>query len=302
MERVAKNYIKIAIAGAFWGTLGFFGTTLRKYELSSEMIAFSRLSAGIFILVAFFAFKNPAVLKIDAKGLRQCAVIGIISQGIFNLAYFTSMRIVGAFTSTVLLYASIVFLSIFGVVLYKEKPSTKKIVATMVCLVGCVLGATGGDLSTLNANLYGILMGLLAAFTYALMPVLNRRVTSSYNPFTIIIYSFLFAMLFLLPFAKPWIWIANNNNPMVYLWILIFGFVASVIPYGLYIPSLDGVQLSKVGVITSIELIVSILIAGFVLKENITAGHVIGGALILGAILIMNTSVGAMWKKRKSQF
>ena len=299
MDRTSKNYIKIALAGMFWGTLGFFGTTLRKYGLSSEVIAFFRLFAGMSILLIFFAIKDPAVLKINRKGLGQCALIGIISQGIFNLAYFTSMRIVGAFTSAVLLYASIIFLFIFGVAIYKEKPSRKKIIAVCVCMAGCVLGATGGDLSTLNTTFFGILMGLLAAFTYALMPVLNRRVTSTYNPFTIIIYSFFFAMLFLLPFAKPWIWMASNENPMAYLLILIFGFFASVIPYALYIPSLDGVQLSKVGVISSVELVVAILISGFVLKEDITIGHVIGGGLIFAAIFIMNTSIEIKSRKRK---
>lgn len=298
MDKATKNYIKIALAATLWGTLGFFGATLRKYGLSSEMIAFSRLTSGMLILIVYFGIKDPSILKIDKKGLLQCAMVGIISQGIFNLAYFTSMRIVGAFTAAVLLYSSIIFMFFFGTFLYKEKPTAKKIIAVLVCMAGCVLGATGGDFSSLNTTFFGVLMGLLAAFTYALMPVLNRKLTYDYNPFTIIIYSFLFGLLFLFPFAKPWIWIANNSTPAAYVWLLIFGFFASCIPYGLYIPSLDHVQISKVGVISSIELIVSIIIAGLVLKENIGPGHILGGALILSSILIMNTSSGIIIRKK----
>lgn len=288
MNRSTKNYLKIALASTLWGTLGFFGTTLRSLGLSAEMIAISRLASGLVILLTYFAIKNPSVLRIDAKGFFRCALSGIVSQGIFNLSYFTSMRIVGAFTSAVLLYASIVFMFILGTVLYKERPTFKKTAAATICLIGCVFGATGGDFSTLNATAFGVFMGLLAAFTYSLMPILNRRLSLNYNPFTIIIYSFLGAMIFLIPFAKPQIWLAQPHDWKIFAFILLFGFIVSVIPYGLYIPSLDGIQISRVGVISSVELIITIAISGWVLKERILFGHFLGMALIISSILVMN--------------
>lgn len=292
MSQSTKNYIKIAMAAMLWGTLGFFGTILKKYQLSPEMIAFSRLFSGVAILVIFFGIKNPSVLKIDSKGLLKCAVVGIISQGIFNLAFFTAMRTVGAFTTTVLLYTSIFFLFLMGTILYKEKPTAKKFISAFICLIGCVFGATGGDFSTLNANFFGVMMGVLAGFTYSLMPVLNKSLSFGYNPFTIIIYSFLSGLLFLTPFAKPWVWIASNQNHEVYGIMILFGIIASCLPYALYIPSLDHIQISKVGVITSVELIVSILISGYILKERIVLGHALGVVLIICSIILMNTS----WK------
>ena len=290
MDKTTKNYIKIALAACLWGTLGYFGTRLKEHGLSSEMIAFARLFSGLLILTVFFAIKNPQVLKIDKKGLISCAVLGITSQGIFNLAYFTSMRIIGAFTSAVLLYTSIIFMFFLGTFLYKEKPTRKKIIAVCICMAGCVLGATGGDFSTLDTTIFGVLAGLLAAFTYALMPVLSKSASRDYNPFTVIIYSFLFGMLFLMPFAKPWVWLQQGLKASSFGMIFLFGFFASCIPYGLYIPSLHNVQISKVGVISSVELIVSIIISGFVLKENVGLGHVAGAALIVSSIVYMNTN------------
>lgn len=291
MDQITKNYIKIGLAGVFWGTLGFFGKTLEAYGMSSEMIAFSRLFSGFLILFTIFAFKDPGVLRIDKKGLWSAMIIGIVSQGIFNLAYFGSIKLVGTFTAVVLLYVSPVIMFLLGTFMYKEKSSKKKVFSVTLCLVGCIYGVTGGDFSTLQSNISGILLGLLAALCYSLMPALSKKTTAKYNPFTIIIYSFMFGALMLIPFAKPLTWIMGVRDRSVFLTIGLFGLVASSIPYCLYIPSLYNVQVSKLGVIASIELVVSIGIAVIFLKEPLNLGKIVGASIIMIAILIMNTNI-----------
>lgn len=303
MNTTTKNYLKIGLAGALWGTLGLFGKTLEGYQMSPPMISFARLFSGLAIMLLYFGIKNPSVLKIDKKGLWSCMIIGVISQGFFNLAYFSSIQLVGAFTAVVLLYFSIIFMFLMGTLIYKEKPSSKKITAIILCLVGCVFGATGGDFSALQANTKGIVMGLLAAFSYSLMPTISKKTSVTYNPFTIIIYSFLFGALFLIPFAKPWTFFDTPREPQIYLVILLFGLVASTLPYGLYIPSLHNIQISKLGVITSIELVVSIIIAALWLKESINIYKLLGGAIIMFSIWLMNTNFDIrqpITKKRRS--
>lgn len=291
MDQITKNYIKIGLAGVFWGTLGLFGKTLESYGLSSEMIAFSRLFSGFLILAIIFAIKDPKVLKIDRSGLWSCFVIGIVSQGIFNLSYFGSIKLVGTFTAVVLLYFSPVIMFFLGTFMYREKASKKKIFAVCVCLIGCIYGVTGGDFSTLQSNTLGIILGLLAALTYSLMPALSKKTTSKYNPFTIIIYSFMFGAIMLIPFAKPISSVMTIEDKSAFLVIPLFGLIASSIPYCLYIPSLHNVQVSKLGVIASVELVVSIIIAVLFLKEPMSMGKMVGAGIIMASILIMNTNI-----------
>ncbi|MGB5823365.1 MAG: DMT family transporter [Proteocatella sp.] len=291
MDQITKNYMKIGLAGVFWGTLGLFGKILERYGLSSEMIAFSRLFSGFLILLIIFAIKDPGILKIDKKGLWSTCLIGVVSQGIFNLSYFGSIKLVGSFTAVVLLYFSPVIMFLLGTFMYKEKASKKKIFAVTVCLVGCIYGVTGGDFSTLQTNTLGIALGLVAALTYSLMPALSKKVTSKYNPFTIIIYSFMFGAILLIPFAKPITSIMAVQDKTVFLVLPVFGIVASSIPYCLYIPSLHNVQVSKLGVIASVELVVSIIIAVTFLKEPLNFGKIAGATIIMASIVIMNINI-----------
>ncbi len=302
MDQITKNYIKIALAGVFWGTIGLFGKTLEGYGMSSEMIAFSRQFAGFSILFIIFLFKDPSVLRIDRKGLKSAMIIGVVSQGIFNLAYFGSIKLVGTFTAVVLLYFSPVIMFLLGTFMYREKSSRKKVFSVLLCLTGCVYGVTGGDFSTLQSNTAGILLGLTAALTYSLMPALSKKTTTMYNPFTIIIYSFMFGAIMLIPFAKPVASIMAVQDKAVFLIIPVFGFISSSIPYCLYIPSLHNVQVSKLGVIASIELVVSIAIAVLFLKEPLSAGKVAGAAIIMASILIMNTNIELPRFRRKYRF
>lgn len=302
MDQITKNYIKIALAGVFWGTIGLFGKTLEGYGMSSEMIAFSRQFAGFSILFIIFLIKDPSVLRIDRKGLKSAMIIGVVSQGIFNLAYFGSIKLVGTFTAVVLLYFSPVIMFLLGTFMYREKSSRKKVFSVLLCLTGCVYGVTGGDFSTLQSNTVGILLGLTAALTYSLMPALSKKTTTIYNPFTIIIYSFMFGAIMLIPFAKPVASIMAVQDKAVFLIIPLFGFISSSIPYCLYIPSLHNVQVSKLGVIASIELVVSIAIAVLLLKEPLSAGKVAGASIIMASILLMNTNIELPRFRRKYRF
>ena len=301
MDKETKSYLKIALAGSLWGMIGIFVQTLRGFGLSAEFVAFSRVFLGFALLAVWFLIKDPSILKIDLKGLISACVIGVISQGLFNLTYFASIQRVGTFTAVVLLYFSPVFMFLLGTFMYKEKADKRKIISVLICFAGCIFGVTGGDFSALKADLPGIALGLIASLSYSLMPALSKKTASSYNPFTIIIYSFMFGSLMLLPFAKPMNELYMLQDLRLVVLLIAFSILVAAMPYCLYIPSLHNVQVSKLGVIASVELIVSIAIAAVFLKEPVRLGNLIGVAIILVSIVAMNKPPVKMIKREISQ-
>lgn len=288
MNTATKNYIKIAIAASFWGLIGFFGKILESHGMESTTIAFFRLFSGFVILSITFLIRDKSIFRIDKAGLIAALSIGVVSQGLFNLLYFASIKQVGVFTAVVLLYFSPVMMFTLGTIFYREMVTGQKVIAVLLCMIGCIYGVTGGDFSVLKSNFSGILFGLGAAFCYSMMPVLSKRTLGRYNPFTMILYSFLFGSLMLLPFARPVPFLLSVENKSVFVIIILFGLMVSVIPYCLYIPSLHNVQVSKLGVIASVELVVSIVISVLILKEQMNVGKMIGVTVIFLSIVVMN--------------
>lgn len=287
-----KGYIFICIAGLLWSTLGLFGNVLMGYNLTPEQVAFTRLFLGFLVLTIYSIVKNPSALKISKKGIIYSIMIGIVCQGLFNLCYFKAINSVGVCISAVLLYTSPLFLTVFSKVFYKENINIQKIVSLGFCFLGAVLAVTGGKLDVDKLNGLGLILGISAAITYALMPIISKDILKECSSITILIYGFLFGSIFMLPLAKPLEMLKYSLNPKILVWMLVLGIVPAALAYIFYVEGVaKGVELSIAGVIASVELISSVLIGWTVLGENFSIVKLIGlGFMVVSALIAVKAS------------
>jgi drug/metabolite transporter (DMT)-like permease len=283
-----KGYLMIALAGCLWGTIGLFGKLLFSYDLQPKLVVFCRLFVGFLIMLLIIYFKDKNLLKIDKRGLKYTALIGFFSQALFNVLYFETIERTTIATAVILLYTAPIFLAIMGRMFYKELFTPIKISALLLCVVGCFLTVTGGAMSTLNINTLGVLMGIGAGFSYALVTIISKAIIDDYHPLTIILYSFLFGWIFLVPFSNPLDLIHLKYSFPIVASIIGLGFIPTVLSYILYITGLSyGVEASKAGIICSLEIVVSVIISALLFKEVILGFKLLGIILSLGSIFII---------------
>ncbi|MCB2298803.1 DMT family transporter [Clostridium tagluense] len=278
----------IALAGSLWGTVGLFGKVLFSYGFDPKLVVFCRLFVGFLIMFIFILFKDKKLLKFDKRGLKYTALIGFFSQALFNLLYFETIKRTTIATAVILLYTAPIFLIIMGRIFYKELLSTIKISALVLCMIGCFLTVTGGALDTLNINSLGVLMGIGAGLTYALVTIISKAIIDDYHPLTIILYSFLFGWIFLVPFSNPVnLFYVKYSLPVVAS-IIGLGLIPTVLAYILYITGLSyGVEASKAGIICSMEIVVSVIISYLFFEEVILGVKLLGIVMALGSIFII---------------
>ncbi|MCB2310315.1 DMT family transporter [Clostridium tagluense] len=278
----------IALAGSLWGTVGLFGKVLFNYGFDPKLVVFCRLFVGFLIMFIFILFKDKKLLKFDKRGLKYTALIGFFSQALFNLLYFETIKRTTIATAVILLYTAPIFLIIMGRIFYKELLSTIKISALVLCMIGCFLTVTGGALDTLNINSLGVLMGIGAGLTYALVTIISKAIIDDYHPLTIILYSFLFGWIFLVPFSHPVSLLYVKYSLSVVASIIGLGLIPTVLAYILYITGLSyGVEASKAGIICSMEIVVSVIISYLFFEEVILGVKLLGIVMALGSIFII---------------
>lgn len=283
-----KGYLMIALAGSLWGTIGLFGELLFSYNFEPKLVVFCRLFVGFLIMLMIIYFKDKTLLKIDKRGLKYTALIGFFTQALFNVLYFETIERTTISTAVVLLYTAPIFLTIMGRIFYKELFTPIKISALVLCVIGCFLTVTGGSMSTLNINSLGVLMGIGAGFTYSLVTIISKAIIDDYHPLTIILYSFLFGWIFLVPFSSPLDLIHIKYTLPVIASVIGLGFVPTVLSYILYITGLSyGVEASKAGIISSIEIVVSVIISAVLFKEVVWGVKLLGIVLAVGSIIIV---------------
>ncbi|AXU53157.1 TPA: DMT family transporter [Clostridioides difficile] len=292
MGEKSKGYVFIAIAGLLWATLGLFGKFLMGNGLTSEQVAFTRLFFGFIVLGVYSSIRTPQILKISKKGIMYSVIIGIICQAMFNLCYFKAIDIAGVSIAAVLLYTSPLFLAIFSKVCYKENITRSKLFSLILCFIGAIMAVTGGRLDFQGLNAFGLLLGVLSAIAYALMPTISKNALKEFSSSTILVYSFLFGAIFMIPSSRPWEILNYAKDLDVLSCMLMLGIVPAALAYIFYAAGISkGVELSVAGVVASVELVGSVIIGCTILGESFSLGKLFGVMLMLiSAVVALNLS------------
>ncbi|MDI3073576.1 DMT family transporter [Clostridioides difficile] len=292
MGEKSKGYVFIAIAGLLWATLGLFGKFLMGNGLTSEQVAFTRLFFGFIVLGVYSSIRTPQILKISKKGIIYSVIIGIICQAMFNLCYFKAIDIAGVSIAAVLLYTSPLFLAIFSKVCYKENITRSKLFSLILCFIGAIMAVTGGRLDFQGLNAFGLLLGVLSAIAYALMPTISKNALKEFSSLTILVYSFLFGAIFMIPSSRPWEILNYAKDLDVLSCMLMLGIVPAALAYIFYAAGISkGVELSVAGVVASVELVGSVIIGCTILGESFSLGKLFGVMLMLiSAVVALNLS------------
>ena len=288
LERKTKGYLMIAAAGILWGTIGIQVKTLLNYQLSVQAIVLWRMIFAVLILFPFIFFTNRKALKVDLKGLIQISLIGFFSQFFFNLLYFSAIQKTTIATAVTLLYTAPIFIAIMARIFYKELFTPFKTVALLLCVGGSFFAATGGSMETLKLNLPGVLMGVGAGFTFALLTILSKAIINKYHQLTIIAYSIGFGLLFYLPFSHPLEIFQIDLALKAWLLLGSIGLISTVIAYGFYITGLSyGIEASKAGIVSTLEVVVSVILSYLIFREALWGWKLVGILMVVFSVIIV---------------
>ncbi len=288
LKRLTKGYMMVAAAGILWGTIGIQVQALLNYQLPVQAIVLWRMIFAFTILFSFIFFTNRKLLKVDLRGLFHISLIGLFSQFFFNLLYFSAIQKTSIATAVTLMYTAPIFIAVMARIFYQELFTPFKTVALFLCIGGCFFTATGGSMETLQLNLPGVLMGLGSGFTFALLTILSKAIINKYHQLTIIVYSIGFGLLFYLPFSHPLEVFQLDLTLKAWLLLGSIGLISTVIAYGLYITGLSyGIEASKAGIISTLEVVVSVILSYLVFKEALWGWKLVGILMVVSSVLIV---------------
>lgn len=277
-----NKYIPIIciITGAsMWGFIGLFVNRLSAYG-AADMLAIRSLFSALGLFV-FIGIKSPWLLRIRIRDIWIFTGTGIISFAAYNIFYTLAIRYTSMATAAVLLYTSPIFVTIMAALLFGERLSLKKCVAVVLAFSGCVMisGFSG-------SSAFGLIMGLMSGFSYALYSIFGRFALRKYSAMTVTAYTFLFAFLASAAFAD-WNGIVSHLNTESAFWWFMYAMLSGLIPYMLYTYGLAYVEASKAAVMACIEPVVAALCGTLIMNEPIGIVTVCGICLILYAVILL---------------
>jgi drug/metabolite transporter (DMT)-like permease len=297
----------VLLAATLWGTLGTFYTWARQgFGLTEVAIVFWRAGLAALVLGIVLGGVMPAMgrgwalLRIRRADLPLFGAFGLLGVTAFYLLYIYAVTLVGVAVAVVLLYTAPAFVAIMAWRFLGEGFGARKLAALGLTFVGCALVARAYDLSQLQVNAPGILCGLGSALTYALYSILGKAsLKRGYPIATMSLYTFSIGALGLLVVA-----LAGGPEQLLpaglnlYGWglLLVLALAQTLGALAAYTAGLRYLEAGVASIVATFEPVIATLLAYFVLHERVEWPQLVGGGLILGAVVMLQAR-RVVWRR-----
>jgi drug/metabolite transporter (DMT)-like permease len=243
-------------------------------------LSFFRVFFAFLVLLAIVPFIDTKWKKIKKNHLKMYALIGLLFA--VTISLYNAANLFAPVQNVVLINsAAPVFVLIFAYFLLKEKITKVKIVTLGIAFVGLVIINPFHP----GAALWGNIMALLASICYALLISLMRK-EEKCQTIGAVIWFFLFATIFMLPF--PFIFGIGTAGKIQWLYLLLLGALSTGAAYLFINIALKKIEAENVSIISTLVIpIVAIVLAGILFKEVLSVRIILGGFLLVSAGIYM---------------
>jgi len=268
------GYALVFLSAIMWGTIGIFARYLDGLGVDPFTMVFYRVLFAL-PFVGLYARFRGVKLSLERSRVPFYVLYGFVCVFLFYTLYFYTVTVSSVSFAVLMLYTAPLHSTVLGYLLFREPVTGVKVVSLAMVLTGVALltGATG--------SLEATLLGLASGFTYALYGVLGKVALRQDEPEKVLFFTLLFGLPFLLPFAK-----APPSPAIPYL--LGLAFFPTFLGYTLYTRALKYVEVSRASIVATVEPVVAIVLAYFLFGETLTPLQLLGGALIIGASVLVH--------------
>jgi drug/metabolite transporter (DMT)-like permease len=239
-------------------------------------VRFALAGGALLVLARVLGQPLPRDRRLGALALL--GGVGYVGQA---LCFFTALERIPAGLTTLLLYVFPALVVVLSAVLLRERPRP--------VAAGCVALALAGTALTIGpvqgGQGSGVALGLGAALVYAVYIVASSRVTG--------VGAFAMAAVVLSAAAVTTGGLAAATRPALpssaTAWLAVAGvaLLGTVVAVTAFFGALALIGPSDASVLSTVEPVVSVVVAGLVLGERLSPTQVVGGAVVLLAVGVL---------------
>jgi drug/metabolite transporter (DMT)-like permease len=272
----------VVISAAGFGTLGILGRYAYADGFDVLTILFLRFSLSAVIMAVVLAGRRERLPQ--GRTLLWLAGMGAIGYVGQAFAYFTALKYASAGLVALLLYLYPAFVAILSAIRLRETITRPKVIALGLALVGTALtvGPAGGQL-------LGIIFAVSAAAIYSVYILIGAHVMKQVSAIqsSTVIFAAAGAMSGLLMLGNGPHLPASATG-----WAALGAIVvwATVVPVAAFLAGIERIGPTNAAMLSTFEPAITVLLAAGLLGETLKPIMLVGGGLILVAVLLLTRS------------
>ncbi len=286
-----KNYIAMIVACVFWAG-AFIAGKSSITSFGPWSLTFYRFFFATVILFPILLMTSKADLKLSKAQWKAAIILGFVGMTGYHFFFFTALKFTSASSASMLAATNPIMTAILLSIFYKEKLSLGKIGLLLLALLGVALTITNWQLDTLldmQRNI-GELIMIVAVLCWAAYSILVKKYIHLFKPIVMTAYAFLTCTLMVFPFALAEGLVEQSLHaaPVAWASALYMAFFASVLGYWIQQESIQKIGPAKTNIFINLVPVFSLILAYFILGENIPVTKLISGAMIIFAVASFN--------------
>ncbi len=272
----------IAISAAAFGTFGILAQYVYADGMDALTILFLRFSLATVIMGGLMlARREPLPRGATLLRLIGMGAIGYVGQG---FCYLVAVKYASPGLVAMLLYLYPAFVTLLSAIILRERIGGLKWLALGATLVGTALTVEPG-----GGQLIGIVLAILAAAIYSVYILVGTQVmkqVSMVQSSTVIFASAAVSSGVLMLINGPH-WPQSGLGWSTIGAIVI---VATVLPITMFLGGLERIGPTNAAMLSTLEPVVTVLLAAWLLGDTLKPLTLLGGGLILGAVILLTQS------------
>ena len=301
-------YLEVLFAVIVWGA-SFIATKVALRDAAPVTIVWLRFAMGVIILGIAVSLRRQFSLP-DKNEWGYFAVLGFLGITFHQWLQSNGLKTSEASTTAWIVATTPVFMALLGWLVLKEGLNVAKIIGIALAFTGVLLVRSHGDIESISVGKFGApgdVLIMISAMNWAVFSILSRRGLKSHPASLMMFYVMVFGWLFtsMLFFLGPIFGKSSNTLINIYLagpglidithlafngWmgIVFLGIFCSGLAYIAWYDALQVLSTAQTGVFLYIEPLVAVIGAMIVLAEQITFASILGGAVILFGVWLVN--------------
>jgi len=290
-----------AAAASLWAVNGTVSKVILASGISSLRLSEVRMTGALLGFVLVLLLTAPERLRVNRRELPFLAVWGIGGLAFVQWFYFLAIHRLAIGIALLIEYVAPLIVALWARYVFQEPVRRRIWLALAFALAGLALIVDvrhGGTIST-----GGIVFALCSAAAYTFYLLLAEHGVGDRDAVSLLAWGFGFGALFWC-FVAPW-WafptsrVADNvsllgrlSGERLPVWALMAFVIVigTIVPFFLLVSALRHLPATRVGIIAMLEPVGATIVAWAWLNESLSTVQLVGGAIVLGAIVLAQTA------------
>ncbi len=285
------SLLKAAFAVTVWGA-SFVATKIALRELSPVALVWARFAFGVLVL-GVFVLARGQLRPVSRSDLAYFLLLGFLAITFHQWLQSNGLLTAQATTTGWIVATSPLFIAILGRLFLGEKLGFLGVLGILVAASGVLLIVAKGDPRAIAIRWGGTpgdTLILISAANWAVVSVLSRAGLKRHPAALMMFYVMLLGWLLTTALFFAQSGFRGFGHLSITGWgaLLFLGFFCSGVAYVFWYDALEKIPAWRVGAFLYLEPLITVAVAASVLGETVRGGTMIGGAITLSGLWLVN--------------